>query len=272
MEKKSRHRNKDLKDAIGCKIESDSDLPSESQIPIKLVGGNKRQKKRTGTSKKSKAAKRLERDDWNLESAAISRPQLLSSDEERENKRERVMPDESTFSFNKFSPLPPISSDAISVRASTFMNITRKDSIGGRTKLPPIKRQPMDEKPDSNRKKNQPSGRKKEKNFITFELLHEREVKSKERLERHAQRRRETLDGWERERAAKIEKHLHKLDLAERNKEQIRQHRKRKLEYEEEKRRKAKERQNALKNKWRCESQEEIDHYIEPSQHKMPEI
>ena len=30
--------------------------------------------------------------------------------------------------------------------------------------------------------------------------------------------------------------------------------------------------QNALKNKWRCESQEEIDHYIEPSQHKMPEI
>ena len=175
-------------------------------------------------------------DNEDASSSCVTLPQILTSDEQYDELRQdHLLPDDSTGTLNRFSTLPPIPSDTTTVRTAGLVGVCRTNSRSKRSKLPPIHKQPMEEKPKvSNRKKGDKS--------FTFEYVHGRDFKNKERLERHAIKRKETIVALEAARAAKMERHLSKMDLAEKNKEEMRLRRKRKMEYEEERRRKARER------------------------------
>lgn len=198
-----------------------------------------------GKRKKSDVRRRFPADKEEcLESSRVSLPQIVPYEEGDEKGEDNVPQNESTFSLNKFSQLPPIQSDTNSLRATVLESKQNLTVI--RKRLPPIRKLPTDEKPESNKKKSDSSSnQKKEKRSTAFSMDKFREMKNKERLDRHAKKRREALEAWAIEQSLKIEKHVNKLNKAERNKEQLRQQRKRKLECEEEKRRRAKERVNS---------------------------
>lgn len=227
-----RHENES--DALGSRV--------DEQCPIGESQTNKKARRNEG-KRKMKVKKRtsVEKEDC-LDSSHVSLPQIVPVEEEGDEKRhERIVQNESTFSLNRFSHLPPIPSDTNSVRAAA-VGSTHSSNVA-RHRLPPIRKNQADEKPDLSRRRSESvSNRKRDKKIGAFHVGQLTEMKNKARLERHAKKRKEALEAWAVEQSIKIEKHLLKLDTAERNKENLRQMRKRKLECEEEKRRRAKER------------------------------
>ena len=213
----------------------------EEQLPIRYSQTNKKASRNQGkrTSKVKKTLPFEKYDGGNT--SHVSLPQIVLHDEDTDEKgQEKVAQNESNLGLNRFSHLPPIPSDTNSIRTGVLVNT--KNSVVSRNRLPPIKKQPTDEKPESNRRKMELSAIRKKEKDVTNDIVQSREIKNRERMERHARKRKEKLDAWETEQSLKMEKHLSKLDQAERNKEELRQQRKRKLECEEEKRRRAKER------------------------------
>ena len=191
-------------------------------------------RKHTSTGKLQQTGPLTDNEDTSSSCATL--PQILTSDEQCDDLRQdHLLPDDSTANLNRFSTLPPIPSDTTTVRTAGLVGVCRTSSRSKRSTLPPIHKQRMEEKPKvSNRKKGDKS--------FTFDYVHGRDFRNKERLEKHAKRRKDTVVAYEAARAAKIEKHLSKMDVAEKNREEMRLKRKRKMEYEEERRRKAKER------------------------------
>eukprot|EP00112_Aurelia_sp_Birch-Aquarium-sp1_P019893 Seg501.8 transcript_id=Seg501.8/GoldUCD/mRNA.D3Y31 product="hypothetical protein" protein_id=Seg501.8/GoldUCD/D3Y31 len=211
-------------------------------------------------------------DNEDASSSCVTLPQIVTSDEQYDELRQdHSRSEDSTGTLNRFSTLPPIPSDIMTVKAAGPVGVGRTNSRGNKSKLPPIHKQQMDEKPESKLKK--ASNHRKGDRPLMFEVVHGRDIRNRMRLERHAKKRKETIVAFEAARAAKIEKHLTKMDLAEKNKEEMRSRRKRKLEYEEEKRRKAKERLDAQKYQYGYVSREEkLCMDDELSQQKLPKL
>eukprot|EP00794_Sanderia_malayensis_P017522 gene17522-19273_t len=201
----------------------------------------------------------------------VSLPALVDKEVEVQKTKqvENVQPEcpvnqDSHYSVNRYTTLPPIQSDLNTKHPISFMvphHGTEAKPL--RKRLPPISlqqqlQQQHEEKPDSLSHRASTSGRRKE--VVKSRLDEERETRElrrRQRTEHHERKKKELEESCEVNRLRKLEHHRRKLELADQNKEELRQQRKRKLEYQEERRRRAREKFSQLQKGWPGDTDDE---------------